>query len=67
MDLDPRPDAIRPSSSDPDVVETQLLLPIRLFLALESAARQHNLTAGQMARVLIARALRAADSPSIES
>ena len=67
MDLDRQPEPIRWSASDfdsvPEVVETQLLLPTRLFIALEREARRHNMTAGQMARVLIARAVLPPDSP----
>jgi len=67
MDLDRQPEPVRWSASDfdsvPEVVETQLLLPTGLFLALEREARRHNMTAGQMARVLIGRALLPPDSP----
>lgn len=71
MDLDPRPDVIRWSASNldaaPDVIETQLLLPLRLFLELETEARLHHMTVGQMARVLIGRGLWRADGQPTES
>ena len=38
---------------DVEVIETTLLLPIDLFQALEATARQHQLTVGQMTRVMI--------------
>ena len=72
MDLDQQPEPIRWSASNfesvPEVVETQLLLPTRLFLVLEREARRHNMTAGQMARVLIGRAMfPQSDSPTVQS
>jgi len=63
----PRPDAIRWSATSlnhlPDVIETQLLLTTELHLALELAARLHHMTAGQLARVFIARGVRSAGEP----
>jgi len=72
MEPSPKPDVIRWSASAvdavPDVVETHLLLPIRLFLELESTARLHHMTIGQMARVLIGRGVhRPGVSPPDES
>jgi hypothetical protein len=47
----------------PEVVETVLALPTQTYFALETAARQHRMTVGQMARLLIARGLAAIDPP----
>lgn len=49
------------SAGPPGAIETTLVLPSKGFYALEAAARWHNMTVGQMARLLIARGLATID------
>jgi hypothetical protein len=44
-----------------EIVDTVLALPTPTFFALETAARLHHMTVGQMASVLISRGLAAID------
>jgi len=51
----------------PDVVEMEVLLPARLAIALEPAARRRGLSMGQMMHQLVRDFLAEADVPCVSS